>query len=252
MRDRTRLAMLHRWALAAPRHTPGVATLAGLRVRYDDRLSLYTEYKDIFCGRIYDFESVTPRPRVIDGGAHIGMSVLRLRQRYPGARVTCFEPDPQSRLLLEENLARNGSADVEVVPAALAADRGERGFVPDGSDGGRIMDGGQLTIASMPLSDYLGDEVDFLKLNIEGFEVPVLYEARARLPAIREMVIEYHGWAGEPPRLGELLGLLEEAGFHYLVNHLDLETNPAVRPPFRLDANTTWFALVYARRADLR
>jgi FkbM family methyltransferase len=253
-RSRLRLKRLHRRALAAPRHQSGVVALDGYRVAYQDLLSLYMEYKDIFVRRIYDFEATGPAPRVLDGGAYIGMAALRFKHRHPAARVTSFEPDPVSRELLEANLARNGVSDVEVVGAALDTGSGEQGFRPDGSDGGRVVapgDDAAFAVPTVPLVDYLDEPVDFLKLNIEGFELPVLTAAADRLRVVREMVIEYHGWARQPQRLGLLLELLDGAGFRYLVNDIDEETNPATRSPFSLSRDTDWFALVYARRADL-
>src|SRR6185295_6208291 len=124
-------------------------------------------------------------------------------------------------------------------------------FVPDGADGGKIVESsGEQTVATVPLSEYLSEPVDFLKLNIEGFELPVLEEAEAQLGNVRELVLEYHGWPTGEQRLGEILSLLDRNGFRYLVNHFDYQTNGAVRPPFKIDGATTWFCLVYARRAD--
>lgn len=246
------LRRLRREALAAPRFAPGEIELSGFRIRYPDLLSLYMEYKDIFLHRIYDFDCADPRPRVIDGGSYVGMSLLYTKMRHPGARVTCFEPDPGIRAMLEANIAANGLTDVDVVPKALGPQEGVHSFTPDGADGGRIVAGaGAFEIPTTPLSGYLAEDVDFLKLNIEAFELPVLRESRERLRAVKQMVVEYHGWSDHGQDLGEILTLLDAAGFRYLLNHFDYETNGAVRPPFRLDRDTRWFALLYARRDDL-
>jgi FkbM family methyltransferase len=244
------LRRLKRLARREPRFQPGETTVGGFRVRYPDALSLYMEYKDIFRAGIYDFTTDAPAPRVIDGGSYIGMSALRTKLQHPDARVTCFEPDPQIRATLEHNIEANGLTDVDVVPKALGPDDGTAGFVAEGADGGHIADGaGDLEIETTRLSPFLDEPVHFLKLNIEGFELPVLREAAGRLHNVEQTVIEYHGWPHAPQRLGELLTLLDDAGFRYLVNHFDYETNPAVRPPFTVDASTQWFALVHASRA---
>lgn len=246
MLDLWRLRLLAR---RTPRFQAGETRLAGFRVRYPDALSLYMEYKDIFHAGIYDFSSPEPAPRVIDGGSYVGMSVLRTKALHPRARVTAFEPDPAIRAMLERNVSDNGLADVEVVPKALGPDEGTTGFVSDGADGGHVTetDAG-FEIDTTRLSRHLDEPVDFLKLNIEGLEVPVVREARDKLRAVERMTIEYHGWPRKEQRLGELLTLLDEAGFRYIVNHFDYETNPAVRPPFAVDESTGWFALVHARR----
>ncbi len=93
--------------------------------------------------------------------------------------------------------------------------------------------------------------MEFLKLNIEGQELPVLREAEAsgRLANVRQMVLEYHGWAGGKQVLGEILNLLDRNGFRYLIHDFDAQTNGATKPPFRWTPETQWFCLVYATRA---
>ena len=239
-------------SLTRPRHRPGETEINGYSVSYQDLLSLYVEYKDIWHKGIYHFESENPAPRVIDGGGYIGMSVLYTKHVHPGARVTCFEPDPGIHAILKRNVEANGLRDVELVEAGLAEASGSADFVPDGADGGRIvLEEGSKSVRTVPLSEHLGEPVDFMKLNIEGFELPVLEEAGARLRSVKQLVIEYHGWPDSPQRLGPLLSLLDGQGFRYLVNHFDYATNVAVRPPFRLARDTRWFALVYAKRQDL-
>lgn len=249
-RAQARMWRFARRAHASPRFVSGVVELDGLRVHYRDLLSLYIEYKDIFVERIYDFDAARRAPRVIDGGSHIGLSVLRTKRCHPDARVLCLEPEPESREVLERNIADNHLSGVEVLPYALTGEEGSRGFVPDGTDGGKVVEAvGAFEVQTVALSSLLDEPVDFLKLNIEGYELPVLHECRSRLGAVEQMVVEYHGWAGQEQGLGELLSLLDDAGFRYLVNHLDYATNPAVRPPFRISDASPWFALVYARRA---
>jgi FkbM family methyltransferase len=228
---------------------PGVARFAGLRVRYQDPLVFYMELKDIFHRRIYDFSPDGHAPRVLDCGSHIGMSILYTRQRHPDARVIGFEPDPAVVPLLEENLRRNGYDDVELVQAALATGDGPRGFVSD-LDGSHLVDGGGATsqVRTVRLDEYLDGPADFLKLNIEGAELDVLRASAARLGAVRQLVIEYHGFPDRAQYLHELLALLDSAGFRYLVHDFDAETNPATKPPFRLEIESRFFLLVYARQ----
>lgn len=245
------LRKLRASALATPRYQPGEVSLDGLAIRYVDLLSVYMEYKDIVGQGIYSFEATNDRPRILDGGGYIGLSALTFKRKHSHARLTCFEPDPAMFEVLGHNLRSNGFGDVELVQAALAAGDGEVAFEPDQADGGRIGEGGGEVVPTVRLSSYLDEPIDFLKLNIEGQELPVLQEAGDRLANVREMVLEYHGWADGEQRLGPILDLLDDRGFRYLVNHFDYETNGAVRPPFEITKETTWFALVYARRADL-
>lgn len=250
----SQLRRLHIRSLWMPGHRPGRIILNGLQVHYTDIVSLYMEYKDIFVHRIYHFETTNAKPYIIDGGGCIGMSVLYFKSVYPEARIISFEPDREIFNILQTNVMANRFKNVELVQAGLAAEAGEVSFVSDGLDGGKICDSrvGKATIRTVTLSDYLDSPVDFLKLNIEGQELPVLEEAAAsgRLRNVRELVLEYHGWAGGEQGLGAILILLDREGFRYLVHDFDTETCGASKPPFRVTSATTWFCLVYARRIN--
>lgn len=223
----------------------------GFAVCYTDAPSLQTAARNIFEQRIYHFHADSAAPRVIDGGAHIGLATLYFKKVCPQARVLCFEPDPASAGLLRRNLVANRLADVEVIEAGLSGQTGTARFRSDGSDGGRLSEAREAaeSIRTVCLSDYLIEPADFLKLNIEGQELAVLneVEAQGRLRQIRELVLEYHGWPDAPQRLGAILELLDRNGFCYLVHDFDHQTNPSSKPPFRLRPGTPWFCLVYAR-----
>jgi hypothetical protein len=65
------------------------------------------------------------------------------------------------------------------------------------------------------------------------------------------MVIEYHHLPGLPRTLHDILSLLHRQRFEYLINHFDYETNPGVRPPFRLSPGSSrYYLLLYAKRLD--
>src|SRR5436853_2313672 len=74
-RDRWRPAPLHE------------TTIDGLRFTYGNRAEFKRIYADIFVNDEYAFSPATEAPRILDCGAHIGLSVLYLKQRFPGARV---------------------------------------------------------------------------------------------------------------------------------------------------------------------
>jgi FkbM family methyltransferase len=224
------------------------------RLRITDGPNAYMQYKDVFVRGIYRFTCDHEQPVIIDGGSNMGISVLGFKHDHPGARVIAFEPDPGIADLLAENLDRNGISDVEIVPAGLAAQAGVLSFTPDGSAGGHIVDVPAALTSSIQvvkLSDYLAEPVDFLKLNIEGQELPVLQEIHksGRLHNVQRMVIEYHGWAGGKQSLGDLLNLLDCEGYRYLVHDFDSETGPITKPPFRHRPRADWFCLVHAQRA---
>jgi len=235
-------------------HGPdSVMPCLGYHVKITDGANFYMQYKDEFINQVYHFDAQGPDPLIIDGGSNMGMSILHFKLCYPQARVIGFEPDPSIFQLASENLARNDIAGVRLVNAGLAAEEGETWFTPDGQAGGHLDSSGQVKVRMERLSGYLGEPVDFLKLNIEGAELDVLTEAAeaGRLRNVRELVLEYHGWPQQQQGLGAILTLLDQQGYRYLVHDFDAETCAASKPPFRLAAHTTWFCLVYAKRNDL-
>ena len=252
-RGRRILTRLRVQARRAPRFQPGTIRLDGFTVRYDDLYSLYMEYKHIFAWGVYDFEPAGPSPLVLDCGSHIGLSILRFKRLASDARVIGFEPDARLAATLSENIRANDLTNVRIVPAALAASSGTRRFRPDGCDGGALLNdsrapGGTPEVATVRLSDYLTEPVDLLKMNIEGAECEVLYEADERLHLVRKLVVEYHGFPELRQSLHEILALLDRLGFRYLIHHFDEETNPDAQPPFRVDRSTRFFLLIAAER----
>ncbi|MFI5310985.1 MAG: FkbM family methyltransferase [Gemmatimonadales bacterium] len=230
-----------------------VVHVAGLRLRITDGPNAYMQYKDEFVRRNYAFTTEREAPVVIDGGANMGMFTLATLRDHPRARITAFEPDPALIPLLRANLDQNGASHVTVVNAALGGEDAEMGFSPDGQAGGMLDKGeGLMRVRVERLSRYLDQEVDFLKLNIEGAELEVVRELRdgGRIGRVRAMVIEYHGWPTGEQRLGALLSLLDSSGFRYLVHDQDDQSNPRTKPPFRAPGAEPWFALVYAWRAN--
>lgn len=221
----------------------------GLTIYCHDILSFYMAAKDIFLNRIYDFTSSKQKPRIVDGGGHIGLFTLFARQKYPDAQITVFEPDEESLQLLKYNLDANGASDVTVVKAGLYSHEGKLPFGSDHSDGSSLfLEEKNTRINVVCLSHYIDAEIDFLKLNVEGAELDVLTEIESKLPLVKEMVMEYHGFPEIGQNLHTLLTILSHAGFRYLIHDFDGETNPATKPPFQLEFNTRYFLLIYAKR----
>jgi FkbM family methyltransferase len=187
------------------------------------------------------------------------MSILYFKHICPSSRIIGFEPDPAIFPYLQENVACNNLSNVKIVQAALACRKGMVPFYSDGKYGSYLANllstdiphgWEKCDVQCVRLRDYLTETVDFMKMNIEGAEWEVLADSRDRLSYIREMVIEYHHTPGLPRTLHNILQLLHEQGFEYLINDFDSETNSGVRPPFRLTSDSRYYLLIYARQVD--
>lgn len=227
-------------------------------IRINDGPNFFMQYKDIFVNRIYHFETASPAPTILDCGGNIGMSVLYYKLIYPQAKVTTFEPDPSVFGYLQDNVARHGMNDVQLVQAAVCGREGSLTFHSDGKYASNLapetapLEEGwtKQRVPCVRLSSYLTAPIEFLKINIEGAEWEALADSGERLRLVNEMVIEYHHLPGLPRTLHHILDLLDRQGFEYLINDFDSETNGGVQPPFRLARETRYFLLVYAKRID--
>src|SRR3990167_3249761 len=62
---------------------------------------------------------------IIDGGSFIGLSCLYFKKKYPGARITIFEPDKNALSFLRKNIGANHIKNVEIIEKGLFRKDGE-------------------------------------------------------------------------------------------------------------------------------
>jgi FkbM family methyltransferase len=138
-------------------------------------------------------------PRVVDLGGNIGCFGLLMLARYPKARVTSFEPDPDNLAVLRRCIARNGHEDRwDVVPACAATEAGETEFVGGQAalsrrplPGDVSGDSPTLTVPMVDVFDHLRD-VDVLKIDIEGGEWALLDDPRFVGARPTSVLLEWH------------------------------------------------------------
>jgi FkbM family methyltransferase len=215
--------------------------------------SLAYLHREIFVDLQYYFSTQAREPFIVDGGSNIGMSVLFFKALYPGARVLAFEPAQPAHDLLVRNVEANGLRDVEVHRAALGREDGEVPFFEDPDDPATFrmsarserLPGTASPVPQRRLSHLLSEDVDLLKLDVEGSEDDVLAELvdSKAVSRIRQLVVEYHHQL-DPTRdfLGAFLESLREQGFQYQVGAVEnVAARTRGRPAFQ-------DVLVYARR----
>jgi FkbM family methyltransferase len=184
-----------------------------------------------------------PELRLVDIGGNLGFFTLAALSRYPDARVTTFEPDPENAALLRSNLRDNGVSErAEVIEACAHTREGTLTFVGGaGSMSHAAFDGSEGTdLPAIDVLPYLR-EADLVKLDIEGGEWELLADPRFLEISAAAIAFEYHSVAcpGENARL-EATNRLREAG--YEIHH----PRPDLFPP----AGPFWGASVlWAYRA---
>lgn len=229
-----------------PRMTNGLFQFKDYKIEYTDSLSLYYEIQDIFNRDIYNFSTNKANPIIIDAGSCLGISLLYFKYIYPNSKIIAFEPDPSIYSFLETNMRNNSISDVQLINAALGDKEGVVEFYPDGSDGGSIKplnNQDKIEVPITKLSDYIVEEVDLLKINIEGYENEVIEEIKHKLDQVNTIIIEYHAFAELPQTLGNILTILEKSNFKYVVTE-----SPSAKIPLPLEFknNYKYFNLIYA------
>lgn len=231
----------------------GVIDVCGWKLEYVGPRALARTLTLIIHNRVYDVPYLSEGSRIIDAGAHLGVSTLWWLRLYPFARGLAFEPDPALFPLLVQNLMCNGAASrVTAVNVALACDEGERTFYTTFSDAGTLTQAGwgqPLKVRTARLSTYLDDPVGLLKLNVEGAEWEIIDELGEKLSLVEQILIEYHGFWQLPQTLHRILERLDSLGFIYILSHFNDENRSCV-PPLRIDECYRFFLLIYARKRN--
>jgi FkbM family methyltransferase len=196
---------------------------------------------------------------IVEAGANIGVFTLLIARLVgPSGRVLTFEPDPALRGILEENIARNGYANVTVRGAAVAEEPGETTFFRASANQGdnRLFshdgeDGATFQVSVVTLDEELAGQprVDLLKMDIQGAEVLALRGLRKTLAENPPRTIMMEFWPyGIAGMGGDARTVVEELlGYGYLVTELGSQD------PYDLDAgldemtveNQKWVNLVF-------
>ena len=206
---------------AAPR-VHGTTRIMGEPVAYSDGEGVLHSAREIFRDEVYRFQARTDRPRIIDAGANIGLSVRYFKRLYPEATVIAYEPDAAIFQLLRQNVG--DLPGVELRQAAAWTQDGELTFYSEGSlAGSSEVAFPRGAAATVVRAERLRDEiapapVDFLKIDIEGAENSVLFDVEDQLGQVDHLFFEYHSDPSRQQKLGDMLNLVTRAGYRYAIN----------------------------------
>lgn len=202
--------------------------VSGFKIKVPDALSFIWQYKEIFVDQSYKFNSKNINPVIIDCGSNIGLSALYYNMEYPNANIYCIEADPGIAKILSENLVAN-NCKATIIPKAAWIHNNGVTFSSEGSDSGSVGTG-DVNIDSLDLAEYLRgfEEIDFLKMDIEGAENTVIPHIANELKKVNTLFLEYHSSYTENQKLNELLSILKNAGFHYYIKTENKRKSPFV------------------------
>lgn len=140
----------------------------------------------------------------IDVGANIGLTSIALSQVCTKGKVIAIEPVPQTFGFLESNIEAANASNVSLVNIALGAASGSVDmFVNDNNLAASFVThtnvGEQCAIRLATLDQVVCERslpsVDFIKIDVEGFELEVLRGASDTLSRFRPIVLlEMNHW----------------------------------------------------------
>lgn len=231
------------------RYRPLVLKFRSTIFKIPDALSFIGQFKDIFVDEIYRFQTDAHSPVILDGGANIGVSTLFFIQNYPTAQIRAYEADPTIFQYLKVNLSKFEGKNVELFGKAVWVENGFISFAAEGSDAGYIAENvpSALKVPTFRLKEEIEklEQVDMLKLDIEGAETKVLTDCGDSLSKVKNIFVEFHSYAQQPQELDLLLKLLSENGFRYYISTIVnfKRTRPLIdRTDLPMDMNLNIFA----------
>lgn len=154
----------------------------------------------VFVDKEYDIPLNIQPKLIIDGGANIGCATLWFRKRYPEAEIIAVEPEESNFKMLELNteslpnvkLINAGIWNKEGVLKAENSGLGKWGFqTKEGQDEDK--DALKAVTIDGILADSGFEEIDILKLDIEGSEKEVFGSGYENwLGKTKVIIIELH------------------------------------------------------------
>jgi FkbM family methyltransferase len=156
---------------------------------------------------------------IIDIGANQGLFLIAARQLFPGARITCYEPNRNLESSLRHNATQlNATVFYEAVMKEDCwvklnfsdSDLATSAFKSD--------DGTVQGTAFQKVIERVG-EVDILKMDCEGAEWELLENADA-WGNVHSLALEYHLWAKPEMNIDGLFKLLANINFKVIYHTL--------------------------------
>ena len=149
---------------------------------------------------------IGPGAVVVDAGAHAGQFTKLFSGLARGGRVYAFEPGGYARHILETVVRLRRLEGVTVIPAALGNEEGSSVLSLPLKEGGSLgfglghlgADGGGRKLAQetvrLTTLDRFADEgaikrLDFVKADVEGWEIRLLLGGRAALARFRPVLM---------------------------------------------------------------
>lgn len=139
---------------------------------------------------------------IFDVGANVGQSSLEFRRRFPSAEILSFEPVPSTFEQLRKNLG--SAANIRAFPIAFGADQGQahvviqkksvnnslRQTVAEPVPSGAAFETVEIDTLDAFCARERIAQIDFLKIDTEGWDLEVLRGGNVLLSEHRVMCLQ--------------------------------------------------------------
>ncbi len=192
---------------------------------------------------------VRPGFVAFDIGANIGTYTVPLSRLVgPTGRVVAFEPNRPTFACLRHNVRQNRLANVVALRAAAGPHPGRAALVVTDANYGEVhlapgvpaadQPGVTVTTVDTEVARLGLERVDFIKLDVEGFELAALRGARDTLARTSDLVVQTEIVAAHAARYGfgleELVAFFAELGYRPFVcdaqGHMQASTEVGAAP----------------------
>ena len=181
-------------------------------------------FAQVFIHREYDFDWPEDVRRIVDGGANVGFASLCFKGQFPEAQIHAVEPHPHNAKAFRNNtshlegitLSQKALHHSDNVQLRLTDEGfGSNGFMTR-EEASNNMVGDVETTSIGGIQKTMGwEEIDLVKLDIEGGEHALFQANLDWMERTRFIVLEFHEWM-VPSSSKPALQALADKGFAVL------------------------------------
>jgi FkbM family methyltransferase len=165
-----------------------------------DQVQSIDESGEVFVwGHLEGNLSSKQKPILIDVGANIGEYSKKLSAKFPQSHIYSFEALPSTFAILEKNLS--GIKNITSINKALGSKQEERTIFTDGPGSGLTSfysfgkNQTESIVSVITLDQFCQEHqiktIDFLKIDVEGFEMEVLKGAKKMIDSKKILNIQF-------------------------------------------------------------
>ena len=165
----------------------------------------------------------------VDVGANIGLWTIFMAKK--GVEVHAFEPSPRPYLILRKNAEKY--SHIHVYHCAL----GENNYITElnlhhASGHDSLLKSeedliGRIKINMRTLDSFSLQDIGLIKIDTEGYEVPILLGAKQSILRNKpRLIIEIHSPYKE--QMGKIMKILKHLNYHWTIHFKELKPQPNI------------------------